>query len=64
MKSSQQRAPLFQKCCSFTTVQEIAQSIPVAPQSLDDVSVQAIDFFDIVKFLSCSPVLVTCLEHT
>jgi len=51
MKSSLQGALLFQQCCSFIPAKEIAQSIPVAPQSPDDVRVQAIDFFHIVKFL-------------
>src|SRR5260221_915 len=36
--------------CLFIIIKDMTQSIPVAPQSLNDVMVQAIDVFHIVKF--------------
>ena len=35
---------------SFIITKDMTQSIPVAPQSFDDIMVEAIDFFHIIKF--------------
>jgi len=34
----------------FSITKDMAESIPLAPQSFDDIMVEAIDFFHIIKF--------------
>jgi len=40
----------FLRRCSFIITKDMTQSIPVAPQSFDDIMVEAIDFFHIIEF--------------
>src|ERR1700686_5500095 len=49
---------------SCVTLKQIGQAIAIAPQSIDDVGVQAIDFFNIAKFLRAPDDHFSRLEPT